>query len=185
MEKVDSSYQRWDVLSDDIYPIATPGLSGAAIQMLENKIDELKETSGNRDVSNGGTSGATAASAIAAMQEAGSKLSRDMIKSSYRAFRDINLLCIELIRQFYNIERSFRITGKNNETAFVHYKNSGLLPRPQGAFGGVDMGMRLPIFDVKVSARRLPHIPRWLKMNWRCSFIRAGSLILSSPTRRC
>ena len=162
------------VLSDDIYPIATPGLSGAAIQMLENKIDELKETSGNRDVSNGGTSGATAASAIAAMQEAGSKLSRDMIKSSYRAFRDINLLCIELIRQFYNIERSFRITGKNNETAFVHYKNSGLLPRPQGAFGGVDMGMRLPIFDVKVSAQKASPYSKMAQNELALQFYQSG-----------
>ena len=56
----------------------------------QNKIEELKETSGNRDFSQGATqSGVTAASAIAALQEAGSKLSRDMIKTSYWAYEDI------------------------------------------------------------------------------------------------
>ena len=33
--------------------------------------------------------GVTAASAIAALQEAGSKLSRDMIKAGYRAFGQV------------------------------------------------------------------------------------------------
>ena len=42
----------------------------------------------------------TAASAIAALQEAGSKLSRDMIKDSYNAHAQVVLLVIELVRQF-------------------------------------------------------------------------------------
>ena len=73
-----------------------------------NKIDELKETSGNSDFSQGSTqSGVTAASAIAALQEAGSKLSRDMIRSYYEGFEEETYLVIELIRQFYTEPRSF------------------------------------------------------------------------------
>ena len=61
----------------------------------QNKIEELKETSGNRDFSQGGTSGGvSAASAIAALQEAGSKLSRDMIRNSYWAYEDIVFLVV-------------------------------------------------------------------------------------------
>ena len=64
--------------------IDPPQLSNYVIEMRNAKIEELKETSGNRDFSQGSTtSGVTAASAIAALQEAGSKLSRDMIKGSY------------------------------------------------------------------------------------------------------
>ena len=48
--------------------------------------EELKEISGNRDMTQGGTAGGVmAASAIAALQEAGSNLSRDMLKSAFRA----------------------------------------------------------------------------------------------------
>lgn len=139
---------------DAISPVQISGLSGACLTMLDSKITELKETSGNRDVSNGGTSGATAASAIAAMQEAGSKLSRDMIKSSYRAFKNINLMCIELIRQFYDIPRSFRILGKEKGMQFVMYKNANLQPQSQGTEMGIDMGYRLPVFDIEVSAQK-------------------------------
>ncbi|MGM9604931.1 MAG: hypothetical protein ACI3XG_07680, partial [Faecousia sp.] len=63
---------------DSILPIQSTGLSEVYLSVLSSKVDELKEVTGNRDISTGGTSsGVTAASAIAAMQEAGSKLSRD------------------------------------------------------------------------------------------------------------
>ena len=71
---------------DSILPIQGKPLNEIYVQVINNKIDELKETTGNRDISTGGSShGVTAASAIAAMQEAGSKLSRDSSKSAYRA----------------------------------------------------------------------------------------------------
>jgi hypothetical protein len=99
--------------------LSVPSMDGFITQHLQSRIDELKETSGNRDFSQGGTaSGVTAASAIAALQEAGSKLSRDMIKSSYRAHKKICIYCIELIRQFYTEPRQFRITGQQGEEQF-------------------------------------------------------------------
>ena len=67
--------------------LETAPLPSNTIAYQQNRVAELKEISGNRDVNQGGaTSGLTAASAIAALQEAGSKLSRDMLKSSYRSF---------------------------------------------------------------------------------------------------
>ncbi len=71
----------------------------------------------------------TAASAIAALQEAGSKLSRDMIKSSYRAFAKVCELCVELIRQFYTEPRTFRITGKRAGEDFTTYASGAYRSR--------------------------------------------------------
>lgn len=105
---------------DSILSVQTKPLNDIYITILNNKIDELKEVTGNRDISTGGTtSGVTAASAIAAMQEAGSKLSRDNIKASYRAFRKVVLMVIELIRQFYDVPRCFRIMGERGAAQFV------------------------------------------------------------------
>ena len=140
---------------DSILPVAVQGLSDVYVACLNNKIGELKEVSGNRDVSNGGTaSGVTAASAIAAMQEQAGKLSRDQIQASYRAFREEVLMVIELMRQFYDAPRCFRITGPMGEGQFVSFDNAGLAPQSQGVEFGVDMGARTPLFDVQVTAQR-------------------------------
>ena len=138
---------------DSILPIAGKGLSSIYLNVLDRKVEELKETTGNRDVSTGGSSsGVTAASAIAAMQEAGSKLSRDSNKAAYRAFREIVLLVVELIRQFYDLPRQFRIIGANGKQSFISYTNAGLLPQAQGNDFGVDMVYRVPLFDIEISA---------------------------------
>lgn len=140
---------------DSIMPVQGKSLSDIYVQVIKDKIDELKETTGNRDISTGGTShGVTAASAIAAMQEAGSKLSRDNSKASYRAFRKIVVMVIELIRQFYDMPRSFRILGQNGAQVFVDYSNAGIVPQAQGTEMGVDLGYRLPQFDIEVSAQK-------------------------------
>lgn len=140
---------------DSIQPVRANTLSGIYVEVLNNKIDELKETTGNRDISTGGTtSGVTAASAIAAMQEAGSKLSRDNSKAAYRAYRKIICMVIERIRQFYDLPRQFRITGENGAEEFVKYSNAGIAPQNQGIEMGVDMGYRIPLFDIEITAQK-------------------------------
>ena len=140
---------------DGIIPVKVNPLSATYVQVLTNKIDELKEVTGNRDISTGGTtSGVTAASAIAAMQEAGSKLSRDNCKASYRAFRKVCLMIIELIRQFYDIPRCFRIMGENGAARYVEYSNAGITPQFQGIEMSVDMGYRTPLFDIEITAQK-------------------------------
>ncbi len=135
--------------------ITVEPVSSMALNVLQMKIDELKETSGNRDFSQGATtSGITAASAIAALQEAGSKLSRDMNKSGYRAFQKINYLCIELIRQFYDEPRSFRITGEQGAEEFAVFDNRRLRPSPAEGVFGVDTGYRRPVFDIVVTSQK-------------------------------
>lgn len=141
--------------NESLFPIEVPNLSSAYIQIRDSKVEELKETTGNRDFSQGGTtSGITAASAIAALQEAGSKLSRDMIKSSYRAFSQICYMCIDLMRQFYTEQRYFRIVGERGAMEFVQFSGRQIAAKPQQDALGRDMGVRLPIFDVKVTSQK-------------------------------
>ena len=139
---------------DAFAAIQAPTLNPNVMSMIDNKIGELKETSGNTDSSNGITQGSSqAASAIAALQEASGKVSRASTMGAYRAFTKIVNQIIELIRQFYTIPRQFRITGEMGEEHFLTFDNSGMQPQAQGMDFGMDMGMRLPVFDVKVSAQ--------------------------------
>ena len=141
--------------SDSFHQIQTAGLQGSSITYRNSRVDELKEISGNRDMSQGGTSGGvTAASAIAALQEAGSKLSRDMLKSSYRAFAKECYLVIDLMRQFYDEDRVFRITGQQGQNVFVQFSGAALRPVPVASVGGVELGSREPVFDITISAAK-------------------------------
>ena len=126
-------------------------LSGHYLNMRTSIINELRETSGNTETSVGlANAGVTAASAIAALQEASGKGSRDSTRASYRAYGEIIDLCIELIRQFYELPRQFRITGRLGAEEFVAYDNAGLRPQEQGVLGGVELGLRQPVFDIRV-----------------------------------
>ena len=139
--------------NETIVQIPVPEINPYAITMRTNKIDELKETSGNRDFSQGSTSsGITAASAIAALQEAGSKLSRDMIKSAYRAYRETCSLCIELMRQFYTAPREFRITGKQGNMEFVKFSGAKIGQQQTG--DNFMTSTRVPVFDITVIAQK-------------------------------
>ena len=136
--------------------IETSQLDSTVINLLTYKIEELKETTGNRDVNQGSTGGGvTAAAAIAALQEAGNKLSRDMIKGGYRAYTKVNYMGIERIRQFYSTERTFRIEGSGGNYDFLGYSNANIVPQevPPAALGA-DPGVRMPIFDIKVKPQR-------------------------------
>ena len=160
---------------DSILPVQGKPLSDIYVTVINNKIDELKETTGNRDISTGGTtSGVTAASAIAAMQEAGSKLARDNNKASYRAFRKLCLMVIELIRQFYDMPRCFRIMGENGAARFVQYSNAGMQPQHQGFDHGVDMGFRLPLFDIEITAQKQSPYSKMSQNELALQFFSAG-----------
>ena len=160
---------------DSILPVQGKPLNDIYVQVINNKVDELKEVTGNRDISTGGTtSGVTAASAIAAMQEAGSKLSRDNNKASYRAFRKVCLMVIELIRQFYDIPRCFRIMGENGAARFVQYSNAGISPQFQGVEMGVDMGYRTPLFDIEITAQKQSPYSKMSQNELALQFYSAG-----------
>lgn len=156
------AFADWD---EEIVEVGSGDLGSAVQQMdvdtlpaivethLEAKIDELKEISGNRDFSQGSTaSGVTAASAIAALQEAGSKLSRDINKAMYRGSREEYYLEIELIRQFYTEPRTFRIDDGTGRYEYMDYSNVNIAPQdittPEGT------RHKKSIFDLEVSAEK-------------------------------
>ena len=139
--------------ADSIAPIHAGSLDSVYVAILNNKIAEMKETAGNRDVANGGTaSGVTAGTAIAALQESSGKLSRNMIDDGYEAFADVVTLCIELIRQFYQLPRQFRLLGAMGTEEFISYDCSGLQPKAMD--DGVSVSYRVPEFDLEIGAEQ-------------------------------
>lgn len=140
---------------DSLVPIQVNMLNSNYIAILQNKIEELKWTTGNTDVNNGETnSGVTAASAIAALQEASGRSSKDSTKSAYRAYARMIRMVIERIRQFYNLPRQFRIVGQRGAEQFVQYSNQGLQPQTLYGANGQPDGLRKPVFDIEVSAQK-------------------------------
>lgn len=124
------------------------------IAAINHKVQELQETTGNNDVASGNVpSGVTAASAIAALQEQAGKTSRDAIRATYRTFSDVVLCIIELIREFYDLPRTFRITGEGGKNDYVTFSKAEMAPmqisKANGELVNVD-----PIYDVKVSAQK-------------------------------
>lgn len=151
-----------DLDEKHVKAIEVPLLNSIYYSLLEWKVSEIKETSGNRDVNNGGTSASvTAASAIAALQEASGKTSRDFIKTTYDAYEQIVKIVIELIRQFYTETRKFRIVGTSGAMQFVDYSNANIAPNPQpmtdadgNVIPGAEDEIRLPDFDIEVTAQK-------------------------------
>lgn len=156
------AFADWD---EEIVEVGSGDLGSAVQQMdvdtipsivethLEAKIDELKEISGNRDFSQGSTaSGVTAASAIAALQEAGSKLSRDINKAMYRGSREEYYLEIELIRQFYTEPRTFRVDDGTGHYEYMDYSNVNIAPQDITTPDGIRH--KKSIFDLEVSAEK-------------------------------
>lgn len=159
---------------DNIRSFDTPELSTVYLSVLQDKVNELKETSANRDFNQGGTaSGVTAASAITALQEAGNKTSRDLIKSSYRCYTQICIMVIDLMRQFYDIGRTFRITGEQGTPEYVKFNNGGL-KGGEKSVAGQDFRTKEPIFDVIPSAQKQNPYSKLSQNEMALQFYNAG-----------
>lgn len=140
---------------DCIMQVQPPQIPSITLEVMMQSIEELKEVTGNRDVNNGSTSsGVTAASAIAALQEHAGKLSRHSIQNTYETDKSVCYQVVELIRQFYSTERQFRITGEKGEDEYVSYSNVNIRPQSLGNDFGVEAGERLPQFDIIVTAAK-------------------------------
>ena len=161
-DEKDIVYVEGDIDQERLRQIDIQQVGGAALNILQMKIDEIKETSGNRDVSQGSSSGGvTAAAAIAALQEAGNKLSRDLIASSYRSYTRECYLAIELMRQFYDETRAFRITGETGKYEFIQFSNKMLQGQPiPPAYAGQELEpdyielFHKPVFDIVVKPQK-------------------------------
>lgn len=160
-------------ISQQVTTFQAASLDPFIVQHRQNKISELKEVSANRDFQQGGTNGGvTAYGAIAALQEAGNKLSRDMIGDSYEVYTQMLYMCVELIRQFYNEDRNFRITGDGGKKKYVAYNNQALQQQTlQPSYDGEGMtqdpqtgqmipdpnynpNYRKPVFDIEIKPER-------------------------------
>lgn len=139
----------------NIRPIERYTLDSVYVTMLQEKINELKQCTSNQDSNNGiAPSGITAASAIAALQEAAGKNARSSNRTFYRAYKNVIYQVIELIRQFYDIPRQFRICPDDIGEQFVTYSNTGIAPQKMTGQNGQDMGLRKPEFDIDVTTEK-------------------------------
>lgn len=130
-----------DIDEEKLRQIEISPMDDSVVTCKRMKIDEIKEITGSRDVSQGGiTGGVTAAAAISLLREAGAKTSRDGISESYRCFIRIVELVIELIAEFYDSERTFRIVGEGGSREYI-----GISGRT------ISDGSR-PHFDIEISA---------------------------------
>jgi hypothetical protein len=153
-------------LQGNIAPVESKELASGAWSLYDRLSNEIKETSATNDASNGASAaGVTSGSAIAALQEAGGKVSRDSNKLAQEAMTELAQLEIELMRQFYNLPRIFRITGENNQTTYEEFDNTDLRKQPL-TYTDTDgqtvnytdedgnILERLPIFDIDVKAQK-------------------------------
>lgn len=125
-----------------------------SMQVYLEKIQEMKDTSGNTASSQGQNSNVTSASGIASLQEASGKLSRDANQASYEAFKDLVYMVIELIRQFYDVPRIYRITDEIGHADYIKFDNTGIKPIPQEPINGIELADRVPILDIEVKPQK-------------------------------
>jgi hypothetical protein len=163
-----------NVREDALRKVEHNSLDGNYINIMMQSIQELRETSGNTETGNGVASSVTTASGIAALQEASGKGSRDSSMTAYRAYSEVVKLVIELIRQFYDAPRHFRILGEYGAQEFVTYTNKGLKPQHQGDDFGRDMGYRLPVFDIKISAQKKTSYNKQAQNELALTFFKLG-----------
>lgn len=143
-----------DLGEERLRQITVEPLDSMWIKLKSAKVDELKETTFNRNVLQGGSEGGiTAAAAIAALQEAGSKGVRDIVSSSYRAFVRLVYLVIECVRQFYDAERYFRVLGEEGYR-YVSFSGARIREKSLGTSPAGFPLSRVPVFDIDVKAEK-------------------------------
>ena len=126
LSDLDVNFIPCDLSTEDnaIRPLQANSLPGFIMNHRNSKIAELKDISGNRDFTTGGVMGGiTAYSAIVALQEAGNKLSRDMISGSYRTFKKVTAQAIQLLCGCDTKPRVYYI-----DDTFVAFKGADILP---------------------------------------------------------
>ncbi len=136
-------------------PLETKDIAAGSLAMYQALADEIKMTTGTNDASNGASAaGVTSGAAIAALQEAGGKISRDVNKGGFEEYTEICIFVFELMRQFYNPERWFRITGEDKKADYVQFGNEELTAKDFTIEGDDTVYKRLPVFDIEVKAQR-------------------------------
>lgn len=139
--------------NDTLQKVDVPQMDANTLNFYTSKVEELKTITGNTDVVNGDVpSGVTSGVAIAALREDSGRQSKDANRASYRAMKKLYLMVVELMRQFYTMDRQFRIVGEDGMVSYLHYQNTGLQLQTQMTPYGVSY--RMPYFDVDVHVQR-------------------------------
>lgn len=137
--------------TDSIRAIDHISINDYFLTHRERKKEELKEILANRDFQQGSTSGGvTAASAIETLKQAGEKRSRAIINDSYDAYKAIVYMVIELMRQFFDRERVYRISDSMGRKAFAAFSNAMMYGTGAERCGG----LRELKFDIDVVVQR-------------------------------
>jgi hypothetical protein len=92
-------------------------------------------------------------------------------------------MVIELIRQFYDVPRQFRIIGEQGANEFVDYDNRFIKPQYQGYDFGRDMGYRVPLFDISVSAQKASPYNKLSQNELALQFYNQGFFIPQNSTQ--
>lgn len=143
-------------LRDAVQELRTDPLSGNVIEVYSMKVQELKETSGNRDfVSGGTTGGVSTATGIMALQESGMKVNNDAISAMHQAAKRMAEQALHLMGQFYTETRYFRIIGPGGEEEYRQAVLSRALA-PQTAIDPVTARetSRVPVYDIRVTPQK-------------------------------
>lgn len=134
-DRIDDSSVRWFQPSP---------LNPAVMAHYNNKLSAIKEESGQNMFSRGESGGGiTAASAIMALQEAGSKRSRLIIDDLYDGFEELMRMIIDVICENYTESRMFRIDGQDEVLS------GSMLLKEQ--YGG---GVRGIDFDISIHVQK-------------------------------
>ena len=64
--------------------------------------------------------------------------------------------------------------GENGAARFVQYSNAGIIPQHQGIDLGQDMGYRLPLFDIEVTAQKQSPYSKMAQNDLALQFYQAG-----------
>lgn len=116
-----------DIDEEAIRKMEVASVPQNVMQHRQTKIEELKEVSSNRDFSQGGTTGGvTSAKAITALQETGNKTSRAQIDDSFDAYKEVVSLVIELMREFFDKDRIYRIIGTDGKPKYKNFSKMNL-----------------------------------------------------------
>ena len=135
---------------DSLQQVQVRTLPAVCVQVLNSKIEELKWTTGNTDVTNGQvSSGVTAASAIEALQNAGNKITRWHTEIFKDAFREMVEQIIWVLSEYLEPGRTLRIVGGWDSTGRMRDRLVTLIaPGAEGA------GLMRPAYAVRVQVQK-------------------------------